>query len=108
MKDCPNKCTFIVREDGEYSSASDLDEDTRAMLATNNAGDIKEHDTEEIHINAEMADQYPSLVTMRVLSAQVGHAEMPQRHNLFQTKFVVKGHSVRVITDGEAAIIWRV
>ena len=100
MKDCPNKRAFIVREDGEYSSASDLDEDTRAMLATNNAGDTKEHDTEEIHINAEMADQYPSLVTMRVLSAQVGHTEMPQHHNLFQTKFVVKGHSVRVIIDG--------
>ena len=64
MKDCPNKRTFIVREDGEYSSASDLDEDTRAMLATNNADGIKEHDTEEIHINAEMANQYPSLVTM--------------------------------------------
>jgi hypothetical protein len=30
----------------------------------------------------------------------VGHAEMPQHHNLFQTKFVVKGHSVPVIIDG--------
>jgi hypothetical protein len=30
----------------------------------------------------------------------VGHAEMPQRHNLSQTKFVVKGHSVHVIIDG--------
>ena len=69
------------------------------MLATNNAGDIKEHDTEEIHINAEMADKYPCLVTMRVLSTQVGHTEIPQRHNLFQTKFVVKWHSVRVIID---------
>lgn len=100
MKDCPNKRTFIVREDGEYSSASDLDEDTRAMLVTNNAGDTKEHDAGEIHINADMTDQYPSLVTMRVFSAQVGHDELPQRHNLFQTKFVVKGHSVRVIIDG--------
>ena len=57
MRDCSNKRSFIVRQDGEYSSASDLDEETHAMLATNNAGDIKEHDTEEIHINAEMADQ---------------------------------------------------
>ena len=100
MKDCPNKQTFIVREDGEYSSASDLDEDTHAMLATNNAGDTKENETEAIHVNAAMADQYPSLVTMQVLSAQVGHTEMPQRHNIFQTKFVVKGHYVRVIIDG--------
>ena len=37
---------------------------------------------------------------MQVISAQVWHTEMPQRHNLFQTKFVVKGHSVRVIIDG--------
>ena len=87
-----------MRQDGEYSSASDLDEETHAMLASNHAGDTEEH--EEIHINVDMADQYPSLVTMRVLSAQVGHTEMPQRHNLFQTKFVVKGHSVRVIIDG--------
>ena len=100
MKDYPNKQTFIVWEDGEYSSASDLDEDKRAMLATNNAGDTKEHDTEVIHVNAATANQYPSLVTMRVLSAQVGHGELHQRHNLFQTKFFVKGHAIRVIIDG--------
>jgi hypothetical protein len=69
MKDCPNKPIFILWEDGEYFSASDLDEDTCAMLATNIAGDTEERDTEEIHINAEMVDRYPSLVTMRVLSA---------------------------------------
>ena len=56
MKDCPNKRTFIVREDGEYSSASDLDEDTCAMLATNNVGDTEENETEVIHVNAAMAD----------------------------------------------------
>jgi hypothetical protein len=42
---------------------------------------------------------------MRVVSAQEGHGELHQRHNLFQTKFVVKGHSVSVIIDGGAAII---
>ena len=54
MKDCPNKHTFIVREDGEYSSASDLDEESQAMLAANHVGDTEEH--EEIHINVDMAD----------------------------------------------------
>ena len=67
MKDCPNKRAFIVREDGEYSSANDLDEETHAMLATNNAGDTKEDDMEKIHVNAEMADKYPSLVTNEYL-----------------------------------------
>nr|XP_045087415.1 60S ribosomal protein L7a-like [Aegilops tauschii subsp. strangulata] len=54
-----DEATF-VQEDGEYSSASDLDEETQDMLATNNVGDTKEHDTEAIHTNAEMAE-YPSL-----------------------------------------------
>ena len=34
MRDCPNKRVMIVKEDGEYSSASDFDEDTLALLAT--------------------------------------------------------------------------
>ena len=56
MKDCPNKHAFVVREDGEYSSSSDLYEDMRAMLATNNVGDTEENETEVIHVNAAMAD----------------------------------------------------
>ena len=97
-KECPNKRVLIVRENGEYSSASDLDEDTHAMLSTNPAGDPD--DPEEIHCDAYMADKYPSLITMRVPSAQEGRTELHQRHNLFQTKFVVKEHSVHVIIDG--------
>ena len=104
-KDCPNKRILIVRDNGEYSSASDLDEDTYAMHSANHAGD---DDEEIIQCDADMADKYPSLVTMRALSAQEGHAELHQRHNNFQIKFVVKEHSVHVIIDGGAAIIWQV
>ena len=56
-----------MRENGEYSSASDLDEDTHAMLSTNPVGDPD--DPEEIHCDAYMADKYPSLITIRVPSA---------------------------------------
>jgi hypothetical protein len=70
------------------------------MLATNHVGDTGEPESAELHMTTDMADKYPSLITMQVLSAQHGHGELHQRHNLFQTKFIVKGHSVRVIIDG--------
>ena len=28
MRDCPNKRVMVVKDDGEYSSASDFDDDT--------------------------------------------------------------------------------
>jgi hypothetical protein len=34
MRDCPSKRVLVVRDDGEYSSASDFDEDTLALLAS--------------------------------------------------------------------------
>ena len=33
MCDCPSKHVMVVKDDGEYSSASDFDEDTLALLA---------------------------------------------------------------------------
>jgi hypothetical protein len=99
-KDCPNRRALVVRENGEYSSSSDLDEDPCTMLVNNHVGDTGEPELEEIYMTADMADKYPSLVTMHVLSAQEGQGELNQRHNLFQTKFVVKGYSIRVIIDG--------
>ena len=38
QRDCPSKRVLIVKDDGEYSSASDFDEDTHALLATDHAG----------------------------------------------------------------------
>ena len=88
---------LIIRENGEYSAASDLDNDTYAMLAAQDAE--KENDDEE-HIGAEHAEHYESLVVRRVLSAQIIKAEQNQRHNLFQTKCVVLERSCRIIIDG--------
>jgi hypothetical protein len=34
MRDCPSMCVLVVRDDGEYSSASDFDEDTLVMMTT--------------------------------------------------------------------------
>ena len=37
MRDCPSKHVMVVKDDGEYSSASDFDEDTLALLAADHA-----------------------------------------------------------------------
>nr|CAD39981.1 OSJNBa0032B23.3 [Oryza sativa Japonica Group] len=98
-KDCPSTRVMIVRADGGYSSASDLDEETYALLATNNAGEGDAPHQDEEHIRAEAAEHYESLVVQRVLSAQMERAEQNQRHTLFQTKCVIKERSCRVIID---------
>jgi transposase InsO family protein len=97
QRDCPNKRVLVVKNDGEYSSASEYDEDTYAMLAADHAD--HEEDKEE-HISAEQAEHYESLIVQRVLSAQMEKAEQNQRHTLFQTKCVVKERSCRMIIDG--------
>ncbi|PUV26773.1 hypothetical protein PAHAL_J012600 [Panicum hallii] len=97
MRDCPSKHVLVVKNDGEYSSTSELYEDILALLAADHAG--SEGYSEE-HINAAEADHYESLIAQRVLSAQMEKAEQNQRHTLFQTKCVIKEHSCRVIIDG--------
>ena len=53
MRDYPSKRVLIVKNDGEYSSASELDEYTLALLATDHAGS---EECPEEHINAGAAD----------------------------------------------------
>ena len=96
-RDCPSKRVMIVRDNGAYSSASDFDDETYAMLAANHAG--SEDETEQ-HIGDDAAERYESLVVCRVLSAQMEKAEQHQRHNLFHTKCVVMERSCRIIIDG--------
>jgi hypothetical protein len=67
--DCPNKCTLLIHDNGEYSSASDSEETSHAMIATNHV------ENEEVHVNPIDTDRYGSLVVQRVLSTQVTQAE---------------------------------
>jgi hypothetical protein len=46
-------------------------------------------------MGAETTDQFKSLVAQRVLSVQLSKAEHDQRHNLFQTRGVVKDRAIR-------------
>jgi hypothetical protein len=88
---------MVATNDGGYSSASDYDEDTLALLAAEDAGTEEPLDEQ---IGAEEADHYESLIVERVLSAQMEKAEQNQRHTLFQTKCVIKERSCRLIIDG--------
>ncbi|XP_072148509.1 uncharacterized protein [Setaria viridis] len=97
QRDYPSKRVLVVKEDGGYSSASDFDEDTLGLLATDHAGSEEQPEEE---IGAEDADHYESLIVQRVLSAQMEKAEQNQRHTLFQTKCVIKERSCRLIIDG--------
>ena len=94
---CPNQRVLVVKDDGGYSSASDLDEATLALLA---ADDVGTKEPPEEQIGADDAEHYESLIVQRVLSAQMEKAEQNQRHTLFQTKCVIKERSCRLIIDG--------
>jgi hypothetical protein len=93
IRDCPNKRTLLIRDNGEYSSASDSEETSHAMIATNHA------ENEEVHIDPIDADRYENLVAHRVLSTQLAQAEKNQRHTLFHTKDVVKERLIHIIID---------
>ena len=84
---------MLIRDDGEYSSASDSEEIEHALLATDHAAKA------EVHVNPGDADRYESLVVQRVLSTQVALPEKNQRHTLFHTKGVVQERSIRIIID---------
>jgi hypothetical protein len=88
MHDCPSKHVLVVRDDGEYSSASDADD--------HEGND----DHPEEHIHTGDADHYESLIVQRVLSTQIERVEQNQRHTLFQTKCVMKKRSSLMIIDG--------
>jgi hypothetical protein len=96
QRDCPSKRVLIVKDDGEYSSSSDFDEDTHALLATDHTGSEEQ---EEEHIGADEAERYESLIVQCVVCTQMEKAEQNQQHTLFQTKCVVKEHSCRMIID---------
>jgi hypothetical protein len=59
MRDCSSKRVLVVRDDGVYSSTSDFDEDTLALLADDHAGN---DDHSEEHIGTGDADHYESLI----------------------------------------------
>jgi hypothetical protein len=83
MRDCPSKHVLVVRDDGEYSSTSDFDEDTFALLADDHEGN---DDHPEEHIGTGDVDHYESLIVQHVLSTQMERVEQNQRHTFVSNK----------------------
>lgn len=75
MRDYQSKRVLVVKDDGEYTSASDFDEETHVLLAADNVGN--EGHPEE-HIGEDDAAHYDSLIVQQVLSAQMERAEQNQ------------------------------
>ncbi|XP_071678315.1 uncharacterized protein [Lolium perenne] len=98
-RECRTKRVMLVREDGEYDSASDFDEDTLALIAARDSANSNSEREMKV-MEADTADQYMSLVAQRVLSVQLSKSEHDQCHNLFQTRGVVKERAIRIIIDG--------
>ncbi|CAM8977654.1 unnamed protein product [Rhodiola kirilowii] len=88
IKECPNNRTMLVTEEGEYESASDLEEDV--------GGDMLEGE-EQTYCDFE---QGTSLVVTKVLSVQIKETENCQRRNLFQTRARIEDNVSKVIIDG--------
>jgi hypothetical protein len=97
MCDCSSKRVLVVKDDGEYSSASDFDDNTLVLLAADHAGN---DDHPEEHICTDDVDHYQSLIVQHVLSTQMERVEQNQGHTLFQTKCVIKEWSCHMIIDG--------
>ena len=70
-RECTTKRAMIVREDGEYDSSSDYDEETKAFLSTQRDDDA---DSDIEVMGADAANAYPSLVAQRALSVQLSRA----------------------------------
>ncbi|KAK1649016.1 hypothetical protein QYE76_066821 [Lolium multiflorum] len=98
-RECRTKRVMLVREDGEYDSASDFDEDTLALIVAHD-GTNSDSEKEMEVMEADNADQYNNLVAQRVLSVQLSKSEHDQRHNMFQTRGIVKERAIRIIIDG--------
>jgi hypothetical protein len=90
---------MMVLEDGEYDSVSDFDDATLALIATRDGANSDSDKDMEV-MGAETADQYKSLVAQHILSVQLSKVEHDQRHNLFQTRGIVKDRAIRIIIDG--------
>ena len=58
MRDCPSK-QVLIKDNGEYTSASDIEEEY-TMLAT--VGNHHDNEEEEEQYGAESADKYLSLI----------------------------------------------
>jgi hypothetical protein len=92
---------MLCELNGGYSSASDFDEETYALLAANNVEKGDDLQQDEEHVGAEAAEHYESLMVQRYTKCTNGEGlNKISGTRWFQTKCVIKEHSCHVIIDG--------
>ncbi|KAK1665596.1 hypothetical protein QYE76_053755 [Lolium multiflorum] len=80
-RECRTKRVMLVREDGEYDSASDFDEDTLALIAARDGNSDSEREMEEF-IDVFPQDVPPGLPPIRGIEHQIDlipGASLPNR-----------------------------
>ncbi|XP_066316097.1 uncharacterized protein [Miscanthus floridulus] len=90
IKECPNNRVIIVKDNGEYESASEEEVEEEY--------DDEAHEDEE-HTRCEF-EQGTALVVAQILSVQMKEAENGQQHNFFKPELKCKIKVVKVIIDG--------
>jgi hypothetical protein len=99
--ECPNKCAYIVIDNGAYVSASDkenefvLTTDLNAYKFIDSSGDV-----DEVSDSVECTANYQFIFAQHVLITQFEPVDKLQRHNLFQMFLIVNNYRVRDIIDG--------
>jgi len=83
---CPNKRVMVLREDGEYETDEESEDNSMPPL--------EDDDVEEFAIEG------PLLVARRALNMQPKNEEDVQRENLFHTRCNVLGKVCSIIIDG--------
>jgi hypothetical protein len=89
-RDCPSQRTYVATDAG-YISVSDVEDDDDT---SDDAGDDDAIDGDAATSN------FWNIIVQCVLSAQPQTSKQQQRHNLFQTFFVIKNRRGCVIIDG--------
>jgi hypothetical protein len=92
--DCPSQWAYITTDDGGYISTSDVEDEI-----DNTEVQGEKDDVEDTTFSAEDTMAYQAIIVQRVLSAQMEQAEQQERHNLFQTFFIINNLRARVIID---------
>ena len=88
MRDCPNQRALIIREDGEYTLASEVEEEESSQ---EELGHTSGSDPDEITFDAS----HTSLIVCRVLSSQMEQAEKGQHPQLIPVQICDKGALVQ-------------
>jgi hypothetical protein len=96
QKDCPSKRAYMATDEG-YVSTSDVEDDENDDAAATAAAATGQND---LILSGGSVSGYMTIIVQRVLSTQMEQPDKIQRHNLFQTFFVIKNRRARVIIDG--------